>query len=294
MAEPILKIYMENAQAESNPTKPNTDDDINIELSKEFLIELKNNAYHGMFDEDMVDHIAKGERKITTWEELVEKSVCKLYPKSHNGEDEMLDEGDNWGIDPLEFISRVNSSFENHMKVDRRTKKVLFHSWMNGNWNKIRMNDSILNNNEWKKFDYENPLNTATNSFFKAYDERDIEEGNELRQMKSKEDNKNDEQPNKRVCIAEKFKATKYSLGPNEEYIAIRRCEYNAWEKNEDSMSQIYQEIFQKKDNGWKDLAEKKSTMLVKYLQSGNLNTAYSSLWIRRIGLLYSLFSLFK
>ncbi|GJX80832.1 hypothetical protein Tco_0328981 [Tanacetum coccineum] len=59
MAEPIIKKYMENAQAESNPTEPNTDNDINIKLNKEFLIELKNNAYHGMFDEDVVDHIAK-------------------------------------------------------------------------------------------------------------------------------------------------------------------------------------------------------------------------------------------
>ncbi|GKC05429.1 putative reverse transcriptase domain-containing protein [Tanacetum coccineum] len=39
--------------------------------------------------------------------------------------DEILDEGDNWGIDPLEFISRVNLSFKNHMKVDGRTKKDL-------------------------------------------------------------------------------------------------------------------------------------------------------------------------
>ncbi|GJY26339.1 hypothetical protein Tco_0401065 [Tanacetum coccineum] len=104
MAEPILKKYMENAQAKSNPTKPITDDNINIELSKEFLIELKDNAYHGMFDEDVVDHIAK-EGKITTWEELVEEFFCKFYLESHDGEDEMLDEGDNWGIDPLEFIS---------------------------------------------------------------------------------------------------------------------------------------------------------------------------------------------
>ncbi|GKF71317.1 hypothetical protein Tco_0207431, partial [Tanacetum coccineum] len=51
--------YMENAQADSNPAKPNTSDDIDIELSKEFLRELKNNAYRGMFDEDVVDHIAK-------------------------------------------------------------------------------------------------------------------------------------------------------------------------------------------------------------------------------------------
>ncbi|GKD03686.1 hypothetical protein Tco_1178660 [Tanacetum coccineum] len=120
---------MENAQGESNPTKPITDDNINIELNKEFLIELKNNAYHGMFDEDVVDHIAK----------------------------------------------------------------------MNGNGNKRRMNDNILNNNEWKKSDYGNPLNTATNSFFKAHDECHVEEGNELRQIKHKGDNKNDEQPNKRI-----------------------------------------------------------------------------------------------
>ncbi|GJW86311.1 hypothetical protein Tco_0161651 [Tanacetum coccineum] len=123
MAEPILIKYMENAQADSNSTKPNTNDNINIKLSKEFLMELKSNAYHRMFDEDVVDHIAKGEGKITTWEELVEKFFYKFYPESYDEEEEMLDEGDNWGIDPLEFISRVNSSFESHMKVDGRTKK---------------------------------------------------------------------------------------------------------------------------------------------------------------------------
>ncbi|GJR27015.1 hypothetical protein Tco_1103247 [Tanacetum coccineum] len=224
MAEPILKNYMENAQADSNPTEPNTSDDRDIKLSKEVLIELKNNAYHRMFNEDVVDHIAKvlellelikipsvdshrlrmkvfplsladdsrqwwineGEGKITTWEELVEKFFFKLYLESHDGEEEMLEEGDNWGIDPLEFISRVNSSFKNHMKVDGKTKKVLFYSWMNGSWNKRRMDNRILNNNEWKKSDHENPLYTTTDSFFKAHDEHDIEEGNKLRQKKRK------------------------------------------------------------------------------------------------------------
>ncbi|GKA40366.1 hypothetical protein Tco_0732959 [Tanacetum coccineum] len=85
--------------------------------------------------------------------------------------------------------------------------------------------------------------------------------------------NSNDEKPNKRVCKAEKFEAIKYSLGPNEEYIAITRCEYDTWKRNEDSMSKIYQEIFQEKENGWKDLAEKKSTKLVKDLQSGNVES---------------------
>ncbi|GJQ93579.1 zf-CCHC domain-containing protein [Tanacetum coccineum] len=79
-----------------------------LDKNEELLMKLKDNAYHGMFDEDMVDHTAKiSERdgKITTWEELLEKFFCKFYPESHNCKDEMLDEGDNWGIDPLKFIS---------------------------------------------------------------------------------------------------------------------------------------------------------------------------------------------
>ncbi|GJV34507.1 zinc finger, CCHC-type containing protein [Tanacetum coccineum] len=37
----------------------------------------------------------KGEGKITTWEELVEKFFCRFYSESYDEEDEMLDEGDN-------------------------------------------------------------------------------------------------------------------------------------------------------------------------------------------------------
>nr|GEU53868.1 hypothetical protein [Tanacetum cinerariifolium] len=123
---------MEKAQTESSLVKPNTDDDMNIELSKEFLMELRRNAYYRTFDEDVVDHIAKvlemldlikipnvdshrlcmkvfplsladdtqwwideGDGKITTWKEVVEKFFCKFYPLSRNGKDEMLEEGDN-------------------------------------------------------------------------------------------------------------------------------------------------------------------------------------------------------
>ncbi|GKB40174.1 hypothetical protein Tco_0885116 [Tanacetum coccineum] len=141
MAEPILNENMEKAQIESNLSI--TNNDINIELSKEILEELQMNAYHGWIDEDVMDHIAKvleminliyipsvdsyqmqmkifplslnddtkqwwineGEGKITIWEELVEKFFCTFYPKSYDGKEEMLDEGDNWGIDPLELIS---------------------------------------------------------------------------------------------------------------------------------------------------------------------------------------------
>ncbi|GJY46982.1 uncharacterized mitochondrial protein-like protein [Tanacetum coccineum] len=240
MAEPTLEEYVVNTQNKLNLSI--TSNDINIELSKEFLVELHKNAYHGWIDKDMMDHIAKvlkmidliyipgvdshqlrmivfplsladdaqqwwineGEGKITIWEELVEKFFCKFYPKSYDGEEEI--------------------------------------------WNKRRIDHSIWCNNK-----------TTTDSFFKPYlitrGKCDTKKEDEQSQTKRKYSNTSefiDEQPNKRMCKAEKFEAIQYSLGPNEEYIAIRRCEYDIWERNKDNMSKIYQDIFQKKDNGWK------------------------------------------
>ncbi|GKC67285.1 hypothetical protein Tco_1099883, partial [Tanacetum coccineum] len=183
-----------------------------IKLNKEFFVELRKNIYHGVYNEDVVDHIAKVlkmvdliyvhgvdshklrmkifpllladdakewwisevDGKVTTWEELVEKFFCRFYPESYDGEEEMLDEGDNGGIGPLEFLSNVNTSFKNHKKVDERTQKLIFHSWMNGNWNKRYVDNNILSNRGLKESKYENPSNTATDSFFKAYEVRDI------------------------------------------------------------------------------------------------------------------------
>ncbi|GJX46504.1 hypothetical protein Tco_0271694 [Tanacetum coccineum] len=59
MTELIFNECMEKAQAESSLAKPNSNDDMNIELSKEFLMKLQSNAYHEMFDVDVVDHIPK-------------------------------------------------------------------------------------------------------------------------------------------------------------------------------------------------------------------------------------------
>ncbi|GJU52986.1 hypothetical protein Tco_1226700 [Tanacetum coccineum] len=102
------------------------------------------------------------------------------------------------------------------------------------NWNKRYVDNSVSSNNEWKESKYENPSNTATDSFFKAYDVRNIKRENGQGQIKRKNNDKDDMRPHKKICTTEKFKAIKYSLGPNEEYLAIRRCEYDIWERNED------------------------------------------------------------
>ncbi|GKA48383.1 hypothetical protein Tco_0741341 [Tanacetum coccineum] len=221
MMELILNERMEKAQTESSLAKPNTDYDMNIDLSKEFLMELRSNAYYKTFDEDVVDHIDKvlamldlikipnvdshrlrikvfplsladdarqwwideGDGKTTTWKELVEKFFYKFYPLS------VMAKMKCWRKDDIE-------------KEDERSQK------------KRKGNNTILN----KALEF---------------------------------DNQNNEQPCKRVCKAEKFEAIKYSLGPNEKYIVVRSCEYNAWERNKDSVSHIHQDIFHKKDKGW-------------------------------------------
>ncbi|GJU91846.1 hypothetical protein Tco_1304269 [Tanacetum coccineum] len=167
MAEPIIDDI---EKAPTEPNLSITSNDIEIELNEKFWVELRKNIYQGTYNEDVVEHIAKvlklvdliyvpgvdshqlrmkvfplsladdakewwiseGDGKITTWEELVEKFFCRFYPESYDGEDEMLDEGENWGIDPLEFLSNVNTTFKNHKKFDGRTQKVIFQLMDNG------------------------------------------------------------------------------------------------------------------------------------------------------------------
>ncbi|GJS61368.1 hypothetical protein Tco_0656152 [Tanacetum coccineum] len=149
-----------------------------------------------------------------------------FYPESYDEADEMLDEGENCGIDPLEFLSNVNTVFKNHKKFDGRTQKVIFHSWMNENWNKRYVDNNTSRNNEWKESKNENPSNTAIDSFFKAYDVRTIEKENEQGQTKRKDNNNDDKQPNKRMCKAEKFEAIQYSIGPTKNILLLEFCEY--------------------------------------------------------------------
>ncbi|GKD70389.1 hypothetical protein Tco_1324479 [Tanacetum coccineum] len=192
MAELISEEYIVNAQNKSNLSI--TSNDINIELSKEFLVELHKNAYHGWIDEDVMDHIAnvlemidliyipgvdshqlrmkvfplsladdarqwwinEGEGKITVWEELVEKFFCKFYPDSYDGEEEMLDEGDNWGIDL--------HSGNNNPIIKWDPAKPRFEGWLATKFSDKEETAEIFKI-ETDIFDYETPLCLAFNEF---------------------------------------------------------------------------------------------------------------------------------
>ncbi|GJU96263.1 hypothetical protein Tco_1321019 [Tanacetum coccineum] len=53
------------------------------------------------------------------------------------------------------------------------------------------------------------------------------------------------------TCKSEKFKVVKYSFGPAEEYVTVKEYEYDIWVQTKENVSQIYHDIFCKKDEGW-------------------------------------------
>ncbi|GKA62452.1 hypothetical protein Tco_0761971 [Tanacetum coccineum] len=148
-------------------------------------------------------------------------------------------------------ITSNDINIELSKEFSEELQKNAYHRWIDedvmDHIAKRRMDDSILSSNN------------TTDSFFKPYlitcENGNTEKEDEQSQTKRKYSNTSKsigEQSNKRMCKTKKFEAIQYSLGPNEEYIAIRRCEFDIWEKNEDNVSRIYQDIFQKKDNEWK------------------------------------------
>ncbi|GKA77368.1 hypothetical protein Tco_0783829 [Tanacetum coccineum] len=195
----VTVISKEQQKGFREETKPGREG-LEMRTSKEFLVKLQENTYHGTLNEDVVEHIAK-----------VLEMVDLIYAPGTDSHQLQMK------VCPLSLAGDANK---------------------------------CISNNDKSK--YENPPNTGTNSFFKAYDVRDIEEEIRQEQMKRKNNDCDNKQPSKKVCKTEKFEAIKYSLGPDEEYIAVKRCEHNTWERDEDCISKIYQENFQMKDEGWK------------------------------------------
>ncbi|GJS84783.1 hypothetical protein Tco_0751324, partial [Tanacetum coccineum] len=85
------------------------------------------------------------------------------------------------------------------------------------------------------------------------------------------------------ICTIRRFKMIKYLFGQNEEYVTVKEGEYEDLTSTSEDACRAYQEIFRKMDEGWMDLAAKKSTKLVKYRSSGILCVIVVMLEYRRI-----------
>ncbi|GKD35414.1 hypothetical protein Tco_1250923 [Tanacetum coccineum] len=233
--------------------------------------------------------INEGEGKITTWEELVEKFFCKFYPESYDGEEEMLDEGNNWGIDPLEFISRVNSSFKNHRRVDGRTKKIdpdlltkdiegfkTYEEFKNDwiyEWNKDVPwvhGKPWMDYGAWKEptpvthsYIIGNSLHYQDYEWYEALEDEELKE-KALRNKAIMEGIKDDDESiDERqeicsnethelpVCNIRRFEMIKYSFGDDEEYVVVKEDEYDDLTNTSEDACRAYQEIFCIMDEGW-------------------------------------------
>ncbi|GKA83175.1 hypothetical protein Tco_0789923 [Tanacetum coccineum] len=179
MTELVLRECMEKAQADydSSLAKPKININARIKLSKEHLKELRNNAYSGSEEKDVIDHIAKvleilDSIKIPNVD--TDRLRVHVFPLSLTGaarkcKNNMIsnDEGD--GPDYFEFVTWMNLKFKDHRRMDGMTKSATWHSLVKGGVNNKLMDDIVSRDEEWKESDYVNPPNTDTDSFFKPY-----------------------------------------------------------------------------------------------------------------------------
>nr|GEV87891.1 hypothetical protein [Tanacetum cinerariifolium] len=73
------------------------------------------------------------------------------------------------------------------------------------------------------------------------------------------------------VCNIRIFKMIKYSFKDDKEYVAVKEYKYDDLISTSKDACRAYQEIFRMMDEGWMDLAAKKSMKLEKYQSSGIL-----------------------
>ncbi|GJY48528.1 hypothetical protein Tco_0438484 [Tanacetum coccineum] len=169
----------------------------------------------------------EGNGNIFTWEELVKK----FYPLSCASNYDKMCDDDEEGRVPLEFIPWRNSKFKDHKKVDETTKCALLYTWIEIRKEEGLLNDEFSSDDEWEKHEYGNPPN---DSFLKPYlnvnnekyknhhnnGDADKSIGMDLSGAPQYE-NINNEQPNEGICRVDKFKVIKYTIGGNEEFLAI-------------------------------------------------------------------------
>ncbi|GKE08006.1 reverse transcriptase domain-containing protein, partial [Tanacetum coccineum] len=124
------------------------------------LTELQSNAYHKKFDEYVVDHVANVLEMLDLIKILnvdTDQLRVKCYVANCNNAD---------GPGYYELMAWLDSR-QDDMRIDQMTKSALCHSWIYGWANTESSDDIVSSDDEWEEYEYGNPLDTATDSFFK-------------------------------------------------------------------------------------------------------------------------------
>ncbi|GJS38394.1 hypothetical protein Tco_0563437 [Tanacetum coccineum] len=250
--------------ADLNPAEPNTNKNVKIEISKEILVKLRNNAYNRAEANDAVDYITRflqiidlvkisnvnqkqlcifafpysltggarrwwmheGNDKITSWVELIDKFFYKYYPLSYASRTNDANDRESY----LKFMDWLSSKFKNPWKLNSVTKNALWNFWEKGYDDDTLIDDEESSDDESDKSNLMN--HQDTNPFFDPYlNAKD--EGNKSHHMK-----------------VDKFEVIKYSIGDNKEFMGIRTLKRDSWAQTVNGISNIYLDIFRKKDEG--------------------------------------------
>ncbi|GJR87921.1 hypothetical protein Tco_0390055 [Tanacetum coccineum] len=151
MAKPIL----DEAHAKQCLAELKTNNDVKFELNMELLTELRNIAYSGRVEEDVVDHIAK----ILEILDLIKianvdpfQLRMKVFPLSLAGDARKwwMNEGDG-KINTWEELGK-KFLFKDHKKVDETTKQALLHSWIGEGKNEGLMDDIVSSDDDGMKW----------------------------------------------------------------------------------------------------------------------------------------------
>ncbi|GJW85013.1 hypothetical protein Tco_0158158 [Tanacetum coccineum] len=133
-----------------------------------------------------------------------------------------------------------------------------------------------------------NEYDESSNEGWKTWDDfdntnRDNEESENEMKREDEERSEVFDDHERPVCYIRRFEMVKYSFRNDEEYVAIKENECDDLTNTSKEAIHAYQEIFRMMEEGWMDLAEKKSTKLVKYRSSGILCVIVVMLEYKRI-----------
>ncbi|GJZ05912.1 hypothetical protein Tco_0539705 [Tanacetum coccineum] len=210
-----------------------------LEIGDEFSKILQDNAFNGMDGGDVTDHIAKV-IEITEWIKIPNVEINKLrihvFSKSLSGDAQTW-----WNNEINETI--LASKFDNYWEIDRNTKNRLWEFYVNE-----RTNGWIGDLNE--SYD-----KTCSDAFFKPY--LDAQEANDIYEVIDREYspipipaqfNINNLEE---LCKIEEFTVIRHSIRNNEEFVTVGPSKVSTIERTPGSMSCIYHELFNKKNEGW-------------------------------------------
>ncbi|GJR89662.1 hypothetical protein Tco_0213673 [Tanacetum coccineum] len=208
-------------------------------------MKLRNSAYNGVEAIDAIDHITRFLQII----DLVKnpnvdtEQLCVLtFPYSLTGEAHRwwVQEG-NSKITSWEKI--VDKFFYKNYPLSRASKS-------NDRESMTKTMNQTNENNESNQHPSFNPY------------QNDDEIGGKSHQKKCEDSSSNhenfdtthsdvNERRDKGMCRVDKFEVIKYSIGDNEEFLGVRALEHQSWAQTVNGISNIYLDIFRKKDKGW-------------------------------------------